>query len=107
MILTTSPEMIPLKSRLAILELEDYFFASANYIRIHTEEVDSGFKWSTVVPYMKLAYHPYPNPRKSLVCASYSDADIISMRKLDRSAKKEIATQMLQVLFLVHQNDLI
>lgn len=76
--------MVPLEKKHNILQFMEEFFASADYTEIREEEVNNGYKWSTLIPFMKLAYHPFSHPSRSLVCPDYDEVDSEAMRRLDR-----------------------
>lgn len=49
---------------LKILHFMEEFLDVADYTEVREEEVTNGYKWSTLVPFMKLAYHPHSRPRR-------------------------------------------
>jgi len=54
------------KTRLAILDINRAFYSDADFQDIRQEEKRNGFKWSTLVPYLKLAYHAHSHHTKDL-----------------------------------------
>lgn len=59
-LLTTSPHLLSGEAKSKILHHMEEFLDTADYTEVREEEVTNGYKWSTLVPFMKLAYHPYP-----------------------------------------------
>jgi hypothetical protein len=57
-LVTTSPHQLCSEAKHKILLFMEDFLDSADYTQVREEEVNNGYKWSTLVPFMKLAYHP-------------------------------------------------
>ena len=57
-LLTTSPHLINADVKSRLLPFMEDFLMTASYKEIREEEVRNGYKWSTLIPFMKLAYHP-------------------------------------------------
>ena len=57
-LLTTSPHLLSGEAKSKILCHMEEFLDTADYTEVREEEVTNGYKWSTLVPFMKLAYHP-------------------------------------------------
>ena len=54
-------------------------------MEIRQEEIKNGFKWSTLIPYMKLAYHAHEHPDKDL---AYNEREYFEeMKTLNRLVK--------------------
>ena len=64
-LLTTSPELVAQEVKLRVLSFMEEFLKTASYEDIREGEVKNGYKWSTLVPFMKLAYHPSAPSRPS------------------------------------------
>ena len=57
---TTSPHLLkPETTKVKVREFMEAFLEEAEEREIREEEVANGYKWSTLVPFMKLAYHPH------------------------------------------------
>ncbi len=57
-ILSTSSDRVPPELRLRVIKFIEGFLELADFTEIREEEIKNGYKWSTLVPFMKLAYHP-------------------------------------------------
>ena len=57
--MTTSPHLLTPNAKRQLLQFMREFLDSAHHEDIREEEVKNGYKWSTLVPFMKLVYHPY------------------------------------------------
>lgn len=82
-LVTTSPHLLTLNAKLKLLSFMEDFLERAHYEDIREEEVKNGYKWSTLVPFMKLVYHPYSQRQCSsgTTAAAWLDRDTL---KLDR-----------------------
>ena len=58
-LITVSPHTLPVPVKKTLLVFMEEFLEQADHKEIREEEVKNGYKWSTLVPFMKLAYHPH------------------------------------------------
>ncbi len=85
-LLTTSPCLVSREVKLKLLPFMEDFLSTARYEEIREEEVSNGYKWSTLVPFMKLAYHPYARSRlaRSMGEESGEELELEVQERLDR-----------------------
>lgn len=88
-LITTSPHLIPIESKKRILQFMEEFLEVADHNEIREEEVRNGYKWSTLVPFMKLVYHPYARERSAQETDDQNKLDDEDRLRLDRSAGKK------------------
>lgn len=65
-LLTSSPQLFTLKQKGTLAQFISSFLNEATPRQIRDHEVKNGYKWSTVIPFVKLAYHPQFNREFSM-----------------------------------------
>ena len=80
-ILTESPKLVDISQKELLLDIYRTFFVQNTFSEMHQLEMEQGFTWVSVIPYMKLAFHPYFNPQHSM---EYDEQGTSKSRQLDR-----------------------
>ena len=75
-LLTSSPQLFSLKQKSTLAQFIGDFLKEATPKEIRDHEVKNGYKWSTVIPFVKLAYYPRFNREFSM--AVHRDATSMS-----------------------------
>lgn len=65
-LLTSSPQLFSLKQKSTLAQFISNFLDEATPKQIRDHEVKNGYKWSTVTPFVKLAYYPQFNRELSM-----------------------------------------
>ena len=65
-LLTSSPQLFSLKQKSTLAQFISNFLDEATPKQIRDHEVKNGYKWSTVTPFVKLAYYPRFNRELSM-----------------------------------------
>ena len=65
-LLTSSPQLFSLKQKSTLAQFISNFLNEATPKQIRDHEVKNGYKWSTVIPFVKLAYYPRFNREFSM-----------------------------------------
>ena len=84
-LVTSSPHLLGPELTLKLYNFVKIFLEKADYKEIREHEVKNGYIWSTMLPFMKLAYFPYSTSKhtcSSTTHADVSSSDVETMRKL-------------------------
>lgn len=65
-LLTSSPHLFTLEQKTTLAQFMSDFLKEATPKEIRDHEVKNGYKWSTVIPFVKLAYYPRHNREFSM-----------------------------------------
>ena len=60
------------------------FLSSANYQEIREHEVKNGYIWSTLVPFVRVAYFPFSNPNRTFTRHAVTSSDVSEMKELEQ-----------------------
>jgi len=64
-----------------LLDIYKNFFDQSTFSDIRQLEIEMGYSWVSVIPYMKLAFHPYAHTQHSIV---HGEEHASEWRQLDR-----------------------
>ena len=86
---TSSPHLLRPEQTTKLCNFLKSFLEEADYREVREHEVKNGYIWSTMVPFVKLAYFPYANPNRSCSSATHvhtltdrQSSDVETVRKL-------------------------
>ena len=109
-LLTSSPKLFTLKQKLTIAQFMSDFLNEATPKEIRDHEVKNGYKWSTVTPFVKVAYYPHLNKELSMdvhkdtnTTDTQTDDDLVKLNMLSIHCKEMGVFSMQNVL---HDEDI-
>ena len=82
---TSSPHLLQPEQMTKLYNFMKDFLEKADYGEIREHEIKNGYIWSTMVPFVKLAYFPYSIPNRTCSSATRTDmhsSDAETTRKL-------------------------
>ena len=82
-----------------LLQFMEDFLEVADYKEIRDEEVSNGYKWSTLVPFMKLAYYPYARQRRRKDGKEKDELSADERERLDRYAHGKKIVLKIEVIY--------